>query len=123
MLINLSNHPTILWSANQTETANREFGNVVDINFPQIDPSDDLPQIKKIAAEFVNRINKLFLQSNDSNNAVHIMGEFTFTFNLLEILKENNITAVASTTSREVVMDENGNKVSKFNFIRFRKYY
>ena len=53
--------------------------------------------------------------------AVHIMGEMNFTYALVNKLKANGIKCVASTTKRETV-EENGVKISKFNFVRFREY-
>lgn len=49
------------------------------------------------------------------------MGEMNFTYALVSKLKAHNIRCVASTTKRETV-EENGVKISKFNFVRFREY-
>ena len=123
MLINLSNHPSSKWSKEQLESAKNTYSSNVDLVFPEISPFLDLAEIEQIAEDYLIKIKNVLIQSKDDSNAVHIMGEFTFTFNLLEMLKQNNIPAVASTTSREVYEDKVGNKLSKFNFIRFRNYY
>lgn len=123
MLINLSNHPSSKWSKEQIEAAKQAYGTIADLGFPEILPSSSLAQVKQISRKYFAEIKNLLIQSKVENNAIHVMGEFTFTFNLLEMLKQNNIPAVASTTSREVFEDEKGNKISKFNFIRFRNYY
>ena len=54
-------------------------------------------------------------------SAVHLMGEMNFTFSLVNKLKANGIKCVASTTVRETV-EENGVKISKFKFVRYRSY-
>lgn len=123
MLINLSNHSFNKWSKEQTTAAKNTYGSVVDLNFPETLPDADLTEIKLICEKYFNKIKDILIQAKDENNAVHIMGEFTFTYNLLERLKQNNIIAVASTTLREVNEHKSGNKISKFNFIRFRNYY
>ncbi|MCH7974839.1 MAG: hypothetical protein IH949_13340 [Bacteroidetes bacterium] len=123
MLINLSNHSSYKWSKEQTVAAKKAYGRIVDLNFPEILPGADLTEIKQIGREYFTKIENFLIQSKDENNAVHIMGEFTFTYNLLGRLKQNNILTVASTTLREVCEDKNGNKLSKFNFIQFRNYY
>lgn len=123
MLINLSNHPSSKWSLEQIRTAKKVYVRIMDLKFPDISPNTELIEVMKESAKYLIEIMNIFAHHSEENNAVHIMGEFTFTFNLLEILKQNNISAVASTTSREVYEDKKGNKVSKFNFIRFRNYY
>ena len=123
MLINLSNHPSSIWSEEQVKSAKDNYDRIIDLVFPDIYPAADLKEVERIVRKYFTDIKNILTQSKDENNAVHLMGEFTFTFNLLEMLKQNNIHAVASTTSREVFEDEKGNKISKFNFIRFRNYY
>jgi len=124
MLINISNHPSSKWSKEQIDAAKNIYGSIVDFKFPEISPFLDLTTVTGIAEEHLVRIKNINIQSKDENNAVHIMGEFTFTFILLEMLKRNNIHSVASTTDRgDVIEDGKGNKISKFNFIQFRNYY
>jgi len=50
------------------------------------------------------------------------MGELTFTYVLLNKLREKGIQAIASTTKRNVIETPEG-KISKFSFVRFRDYY
>jgi nicotinate-nucleotide pyrophosphorylase len=61
------------------------------------------------------------------NPVVMVQGEFTLTYQLVKMLQEASIRAVASTQKRisEEVVDENGNtvKVSRFHFEGFRDYY
>ncbi len=113
MLLNLSNHPSALWPAVQLAACG---GKVLDMPFPQVDPDGDEAYIEKLADEYLDKI----LKTKDVS-AVHIMGEMNFTFALVNRLKANGIRCLASTTKRATV-EENGVKISKFNFVRFREY-
>ena len=113
MLLNLSNHPSASWSPAQLAAANDQ---VLDLPFPAVDPSGDEAYIESLADEYLANI-----LSTKGVSAVHIMGEMNFTFALVNKLKANGIKCLASTTNRETV-EENGVKISKFNFVRFREY-
>lgn len=113
MLLNLSNHPSASWSPAQLAAAG---GNVVDLAFPQVAPDGDEAYIQQLANDYYNKINAM-----SNIEAVHIMGEMTFCYKLITKLKAHNIRCLASTTKRETV-EENGVKISKFNFVRFREY-
>ena len=113
MLLNLSNHPSASWSPAQLAAAG---GKVVDLAFPQVSPDGDEAYIEQLANDYCNKIEAM---PNIEN--VHIMGEMTFCYKLITKLKAHNIRCLASTTKRETV-EENGVKISKFNFVRFREY-
>lgn len=115
MLLNLSNHPSASWSFAQLAAAGGE-SQVIDLPFPAVAPDGDEAYIESLANEYLNKI----LKMNDIK-AVHIMGEMTFCYKLITKLKAHNIRCLASTTKRETV-EENGVKISKFNFVRFREY-
>lgn len=121
MLLNLSNHPSADWSDLQIKTANELYGNIIDLDFPQIPPESEGDLIEALANDYKSICLDIISSSNDQYNAVHIMGEMTFCFALIQELKKSNITCIASTTERNTY-EESGNKISKFNFIRFRKY-
>ncbi|MGQ9848195.1 MAG: hypothetical protein ACUVQP_11950, partial [Bacteroidales bacterium] len=59
--------------------------------------------------------------SSDKFNAVHLMGEFTFVYNLVNLLKKKNIKVIVSTTDR-IVEESDGKKIVTFQFVRFREY-
>lgn len=113
MLLNLSNHPSANWTPEQLDAAG---GTVVDMPFPQVDPDGDETYIENLANEYLQKVLAM-----DNISAVHIMGEMNFTFALVNKLKTVGVKCVASTTQRETTV-ENGLKISKFNFIRFREY-
>lgn len=122
MLLNLSNHPKKFWEQNQLAEAEKLYGEVVDLDFPQIPPEADEELILSLANDFKDICLNILSSSKDKNNAVHIMGELTFSYALINLLKQEKIICIASTTSRNVIELEN-KKISQFNFVRFRKYY
>lgn len=135
MLLNLSNHPSANWSADQMQAATQLFGAVEDLTFPQIDPKANHLEIKKLAAEYFKLIKQnsdtiklLRAQTDDgafsgsSKITIHVMGELTFCFALVQLLKNENIPCVASTTERLVLEEKDGQKTAQFKFVRFREY-
>ena len=58
----------------------------------------------------------------EGETVVHVMGEMTFTYNMVNALKNVGITCLASTTERLVTMTSDGKKVSDFKFVQFREY-
>lgn len=121
MLINLSNHPSNTWSVKQMNAANRKFGKVIDIPFPNISPYASTNQVINKAEKYSCKVLEIVKDTIDKKNAVHLMGEFSFVFHLATILKKKKILVVASTTER-LVKEKAGKKIVSFNFIRFREY-
>ncbi len=124
MLINLSNHPLSSWSEYQISTAEKYYGRIIDLPFPQISPDADANTVKSIAVDYKDKCIAILSESRyyrDEINAVHTMGEMTFCFALVNELSKNNVTCIASTTER-ISNEENGVKFSKFKFVQFRKY-
>jgi len=120
MLINLSNHPSTQWTDEQL-SAGHQYGNILDIDFPVVDPAGDAEYIKQLARECAESVKSILQGSYDSENAVHVMGEPTLVYHIVILLKQQGITCLASTTSRESVEDK-GIKTSKFSFAQFRNY-
>lgn len=118
MLINLSNHPSDLWEGKQLEAAG-QFGEIVDIPFPQVGPEASHEDILALAEECVHAIEE---KAQDAEITVHVMGEMTLTYAIVSRLKEMGIRCVASTTVRNTVVDDNGVKTSVFVFTMFREY-
>ena len=116
MFINLTNHPSSGWSQEQREAA-LQFGEIVDMHFPIIEPFFTKTEVDELADITVEGIKKL-----NNNPVVHVMGEMTFTYAVVFRLKALGITCVASTTERMVKMMPDGKKISDFKFIQFREY-
>jgi len=121
MLLNLSNHPLNTWSNKQVDTAEKEYGKIIDIPFPKINPNADENEINYLTEQYLSKIINALQKSSDTKNAVHLMGELTFVFALANKLIDNNIKVISSTTKRESFQSEFG-KLSKFNFVRFREF-
>lgn len=116
MFINLTNHPSSGWSQEQLNAA-LQYGEIVDISFPIIEPFFTKAEVDELSNVTVETIKGL-----DECPVVHVMGEMTFTYAVVERLKTQGITCVASTTERLVKMMPDGKKISEFKFVQFREY-
>lgn len=116
--INISNHPASKWRSDQMNAA-LEYGEIEDFAFPQISPEHDDAAIEILAQNY-------FLQIINENQpyqlTIHLMGEQTFCYALLQKFKAVGIKVVASTTSRISEDETGGKKTSVFQFVRFREY-
>ena len=117
MFINLTNHPSERWSEEQLNAA-RYYGEIVDLSFPIIEPTFTREDIMFLVKECTETI----LGITDGNVVVHVMGEMTFTYNIVNALKEKGITCLASTSERNIIMTPDGKKISEFKFVQFREY-
>ena len=115
MLLNLSNHPSNKWTPEQIKAANTQYGQVIDMPFPNIPPAFTEQQIEALANEYLVAIEA------HKPTAVHLMGEMTFTYVLVNKLKAANIKCLASTTNR-TVQEINNKKIVQFQFVQFRQY-
>ncbi|WMX17566.1 CRISPR-associated protein [Aureispira sp. CCB-E] len=116
MLLNLSNHLSDQWGKAQRQNAIAQYGKIEDLPFPTIAPQNSSEEIQKLAINYCQRIVALQPQ------AVHLMGEMTFTFTLVRLLQKQRISCIASTSQRKVVAEENGQKTVLFEFEQFREY-
>lgn len=115
--INLSNHPSNGWSEEQQQAALR-LGDIVDLQFPPVNPTMATDQVKKMADELVTTI---LGYGKPADLTVHIMGEMTLSYNIVAALCQLGVCCVASTTER-IVTEVDGKKVSEFHFVQFREY-
>lgn len=116
MLLNLSNHPSDQWEKAQRQTAIAQYGKIEDLAFPNIDPQSSSKAIQRLAMDYCQQIVELQPQ------AVHVMGEITFTFTLVRLLQKQEISCIASTSQRKVLTEANGQKTVLFEFEQFRGY-
>ncbi|NCC73048.1 MAG: CRISPR-associated protein [Sphingobacteriia bacterium] len=122
MLVNLSNHPFDFWDEKQRNEAHDNYGNIVDIPFPDISPTDDTKMLVELAKQYVGICLEKLNGSSEPHNAVHLMGEMTFSFALVAALQREGITCIASTARRNVSDFGNGQKNVRFDFVSFREY-
>ncbi|MFK7903947.1 MAG: hypothetical protein AB8B69_02435 [Chitinophagales bacterium] len=120
MLLNLTNHPSPRWQALQYQTAIREYQTIIDLPFPNIPPNYKGEDITELARSYLYKIQ--LLQQKHPKLTVHLMGELSFTFSLLQMLLKEGIDCVASTSERLTKEQADGTKTIKFEFVRFRKY-
>jgi hypothetical protein len=117
MIINLSNHPSTLWQAAQLEAAS-VYGEIIDLPFPAVNPEGDEEYIQSLGKEYLEKIGQL---AQGKNVTVHLMGELTLTYCLVNALMAKGIKCIASTTER-IVEEKDGAKISEFRFKQFREY-
>lgn len=118
ILLNLSNHPSEGWSKEQV-LAGEAFGEIVDMHFPNIAGDLSIKGVKKKARKTAESILKTY---SDADLTVHVMGEMTFTYHLVSLLKGCGIRCLASCTEREVEDLGNGRRITQFHFSQFREY-
>ena len=115
MLINLSNHPSSRWTDTQRAAALDIYGSIKDIAFPNVPPAMSGAELNELTADYLKKV------LDSEPQAVHVMGEMTFTFRLVTILKKMKISCIASTTNR-TVEEKDGKKIVMFEFVQFRAY-
>lgn len=94
------------------------WGEVVDLPFPVVDPFLDKHGIADLARDYSIRCLNMLL---DNGGAVHVMGEHTLTYAMVNELKRHGVLCLASTSQRKT-LEENGSKLSEFCFCKFREY-
>lgn len=119
VFINVSNHPSSDWRPNQLSEA-KLIGAIYDIPFPIISPDWDTEEVALLVDVYRKKIKEI-LHVPDGKSVVHVMGEAVFTLMLVSSLIADGYTVVASTTERIVHYKEN-ERVSVFEFVRFREY-
>src|SRR5574344_148109 len=118
LFINLSNQPSKFWSEKQISAA-KEFGEIYDMEFPEIDPAMSNKKIDEKVDEYYH---KILERANDCITTVHLMGEMAFSYKLTKRLIDCGIRVVASTTQRVSEDGKDGTTISKFEFVNFRDY-
>jgi hypothetical protein len=117
MLINLSNHSSALWQDSQLEAAS-VYGEIIDLPFPAVDPEGDQEYIQSLGKEYIEKVEQL---AQGKNVIIHLMGELTLTYCLVNAFMAKEIKCIASTTER-VAEEKDGVKISEFRFKQFREY-
>lgn len=119
MLINFTNHPAARWSEAQRMTA-RQYGAVVDLPFPEVDPAASETSLDAIASLYVRRILAMV------PDAVLCQGECTLVYRVTRLLLVQGVPVLAACSRRQSVEqpqpDGTTLKRSVFAFTRFRRY-
>lgn len=118
IFINISNHPSSGWDPIQYKAASK-YGEIQDIPFPSIPEQANKVIIEQTCQTYFDQIK---ITSFFRPCTVHIMGEMTFTYAMVNLLKAHGYTCVASTSKRIVEELPDGSKNVKFEFCQFREY-
>lgn len=114
VFVNFTNHPSSQWADVQKKEA-MKYGEIVDIEFPKVNPAGTKDYILKLAEESVRRI----LQLRPA--AVLCQGEFCLAYHVVTGLKKEGVRVVAACSERIVKQNENIKEVT-FVFQQFREY-
>ena len=114
VFVNFSNHPSNNWEAAQTAAA-REYGDIVDIKFPEVDPRSSAEDIRSMGMEYTEMILEY------APAAVMCQGEFTLCYTVINELKKNNVKVLAA-CARRMVEEKDGVRIARFEFEGFREY-
>ena len=117
MFINLTNHPSDKWSESQRKAA-EEYGEIVDIGFPDIDSKMSSEEVKRFAMDYVKKI------MEKKPKCVLCQGEFTFSYQVIKELKARGIKTVAACSERhtsEMVAGDVTSRGSVCEFVQFRE--
>ena len=118
IFLNVSNHPFVKWSEEQKKAA-VEYGDLDEIAFPMVSPEIGEDRLASVVDECLKEIGG---KISGKEATVHIMGEMTLTYALVQRLLASGVRCVASTTRRDVRELPDGRKESTFHFVRFREY-
>ena len=127
MLINLSNHPSEKWTADQIKAASKLYGEVRDLPFPAVPTMAGPEDVAAMADEYVAKAFAMRDECADDSHAFAVMvqGEFTLTYAIVKRFKEAGVTVVSAVSDRvvsEQVVDGEVRKTTIFRFAGFREY-
>ncbi len=118
MFVNLSNHPSAMWSTAQLVEA-QKYGEILDLPFPQVPARATVEQVADLAEDTVARVLEL------RPEMVMCQGEFTLTYAIVTRLKAAGVTVVAACSERMVeerMVDGEYKKTISFAFEQFRAF-
>jgi len=117
ILLNFSNKHTSTWSNSQLKLAKKQFGELVNLDFPIIEPTMSKEDVQMIATTSIEQIFIL------NPKAVHILGEGSFTVVIVQLLMSFGIPCVESTFEKNLGISKTGEKEVKYTFSQFREYF
>ncbi len=119
VFVNFSNHKSGLWNEKQKESALKYGEEIVDLDFPVVDPDLNSDEVSQLGDTYINKILSLPVA------AVMCQGESTLSFYVVNRLIEKGIVCLAACSRRVVkerVIDGVSIRESQFEFERFREY-
>ena len=119
VFLNCTNHTSNFWNEEQKKEA-LKYGKIVDYPFPSVDAGMTEGEIVTLAQKAAKEIVKI------NPAAVLCQGEFTLTYQLINMLKKEGIVVLAACSERKtverVIEDGMAEKISMFKFVKYRKY-
>lgn len=112
--VNFSNHPSGKWDNAQREAA-LEYGEIIDVPFPSVDPDLGERDIDSLSDKYVREITEY------DPVAVMCQGEFTLCFSVTQKLQALGIKVLSACSKRDVI-EKDGKRISVFRFVKFREY-
>jgi len=82
----------------------------------------NVPPELETLEEYVKPFWRYLKENAKKDDLVLIQGDFGLSFLIVEFCKKEGFIPVYATTKREVLVEKDGTKVSKFRHIRFRRY-
>jgi len=123
---NFTNHPSSKWGDEQIAAA-KEFGEIIDVQFPNIKPEISDEGVKAIIHNILGGALFYYDEEGEStvqrrNITLHVMGEMCGFFQSVIFAFQSQCFSkvVVSTTERKVI-EKDGIKTSEFKFIQFRE--
>jgi len=121
-LINISNHPSSRWSQQQLDSAKQFCEQIIDVQFPLVDPNASEREIHQLASDIFQK--HILSLPEWKNSVVMVQGEFSLSYALFMLCKSNALPVVIPTTKREahekVLPDGSVIKKAIFRFVRWR---
>lgn len=124
MLVNFSNHAVEYWDESQYSAATTAFGEVVDLQFPAVNPAATTAQVSELAADYAQRIADAIASNHrvGEADAVLVAGEQSLLFAIVSLLQRKGITCLAACSERISKLNADGSKTVGFNFVQFREF-
>lgn len=118
MFLNLSNHASMNWSESQRAAAEK-WGEIVDLNYPNVNPYATSEEITSLAEELEEKILSM------KPDIIMCQGEFTLAYSVIRRVRNHGIPVVAACSQRNVEETIENGVVKKnviFEFCGFREY-
>lgn len=112
--VNFSNHPSTAWTSQQFDAA-LQYGPVIDLPFPPVDPFMNEEDLCHLAEVKVGEILAL------KPAAVMCQGEFGLSFSVTQKLLSAGIVVLYACSERNVQVEGNVKSV-RFDFVQFRRF-
>lgn len=120
MFLNITNHPVSEWPQKQIDFVHEKYGEIVEIPYPQINPTWTNEDIRRAVTELADQIDEMH------PSAILVMGEFSLIFQMIDCLLQRGHKVLTACSVRNTVVKSNPDgtrtKIAKYDFQCFREY-